>query len=74
MFSFVIPVIDTDALIANGTMRETDMQVKIAKLATSLAHTLYQRVVGGPYTGDLKVSAHLVRTFSNFLYHHHLRH
>ncbi|XP_069354444.1 nicastrin isoform X1 [Maniola hyperantus] len=52
--------IPTDDLLANGTMKETEAQVKIAGLATALAHTLYQQLAGKPYTGTVKASAHLV--------------
>ncbi|XP_052737309.1 nicastrin [Bicyclus anynana] len=52
--------ISTDELLANGTMKETEAQVKIANLATTLAHTLYQQIAGKPYTGTVKASAHLV--------------
>ncbi|KAJ8734054.1 hypothetical protein PYW07_014605 [Mythimna separata] len=52
--------IPTDALVANGTFKEVDPQVKIARLATVLARTLYQRVAGKAYAGNISVSAHLV--------------
>ncbi|CAH2267190.1 jg2922 [Pararge aegeria aegeria] len=52
--------IPTADLLANGTMKETEAQVKIANLATTLAHTLYQQMSGKPYTGSVKASAHLV--------------
>ncbi|XP_045760866.1 nicastrin isoform X3 [Maniola jurtina] len=52
--------IPTDDLLANGTMKQTEAQVKIAGLATTLAHTLYQQLAGKPYTGTVKASAHLV--------------
>lgn len=56
----MIPVLDTDALIANGTMNESDMQVKIARFTTALTRTLYRRVVGTAYNGTLQASAHMV--------------
>ncbi|CAK1599778.1 unnamed protein product [Parnassius mnemosyne] len=49
----------TDELLANGIMKETDIQVKMSRLATALARTLYQRVTGKAYTGDIAASAHL---------------
>ncbi|KAH9634004.1 hypothetical protein HF086_001206 [Spodoptera exigua] len=52
--------ISTDALLANGTMKEVDTQVKIARLATGVARTMYQRVAGKPYTDNITASAHLV--------------
>nr|XP_021182920.2 nicastrin [Helicoverpa armigera] len=52
--------IPTDTLVANGTMRESDSQVKIARLATVVARTLYQRVAGKAYAGNISVSAHMV--------------
>ncbi|XP_013167231.1 PREDICTED: nicastrin [Papilio xuthus] len=51
--------VPTSALLANGTMREWDVQVKISRLATALALTLYQRVGGKPYADDVDASAHL---------------
>lgn len=57
---FLFLVISTAELIADGLMKETDTQVKISRLATALAHALYQRVVGEAYTGNITVSAHLV--------------
>ncbi|CAH2099957.1 unnamed protein product [Euphydryas editha] len=50
----------TDELIANGEMKESEAQVKIARVATALAHTLYKRVTGKSYTGSVSASAHLV--------------
>lgn len=50
----------TEELIASGVMNETDMQVKISRLSTALALTLYKRVVDAEYTGNLSASAHLV--------------
>lgn len=41
-------------------MKESEAQVKIARVATALAYTLYQRVTGKPYTGTVSASAHLV--------------
>lgn len=41
-------------------MKDTEAQIKIARLATSLAQTLYQQVAGRPYSGDVAASAHLV--------------
>lgn len=55
-----VTFISTAELIADGLMKETDTQVKISRLATALAHALYQRVVGEAYTGNITVSAHLV--------------
>lgn len=52
--------ISTDALLANGTMKEVDTQVKIARLATAVSRTMYQRVAGKLYTGNITASAHLV--------------
>ncbi|CAG9783039.1 unnamed protein product [Diatraea saccharalis] len=52
--------ISTKDLIANGTMKRTDSQVKISRLATAVARTLYKRVVGESYTGNVTASAHLV--------------
>ncbi|XP_050360014.1 nicastrin [Nymphalis io] len=52
--------LSTDELLANGTMKESDAQVKIARIATALARTLYQKVAGKPYTGVVSASAHLV--------------
>ncbi|CAG9575785.1 unnamed protein product [Danaus chrysippus] len=52
--------ISTDDLISNGTMSENEAQVKVARVATSLAHTLYQQIVGTAYTGNISSSAHLV--------------
>lgn len=52
--------VPTDALVANGTMKEVDSQVKIARLATILARTLYQTVAGKVYDGNIAASAHLV--------------
>ncbi|XP_045455287.1 nicastrin [Melitaea cinxia] len=52
--------LSTDELLANGTMKESEAQVKIARVATALAYTLYQRVTGKPYTGTVSASAHLV--------------
>lgn len=50
----------TDDLIANGSMKRTEAQVKIAQLATSVARTLYKKISGEKYTGNLTSSAHLV--------------
>ncbi|CAH0600525.1 unnamed protein product [Chrysodeixis includens] len=52
--------VSTDALLANGTLKEGDPQVKIARLATALARTLYQTVTGTAYSGNITASAHLV--------------
>ncbi|CAH0405938.1 unnamed protein product [Chilo suppressalis] len=52
--------ITTNDLIANGTMKRFEAQVKIALLATAVARTLYRRIVGESYTGNLTASAHLV--------------
>ncbi|KAM3966462.1 nicastrin [Aphomia sociella] len=52
--------IPTDELISNGTMKKTEIQVKIAYLANAVARTLYKEVVGNPYAGNLSASAHLV--------------
>ncbi|XP_075985469.1 nicastrin [Anticarsia gemmatalis] len=52
--------ISTEDLIANGTMKESDPQVKIARLATALARTLYHKVAGKAYSGTVVASAHLV--------------
>ncbi|XP_028165735.1 nicastrin [Ostrinia furnacalis] len=52
--------ISTEELIKNGTMKETESQVKIAQLATSLARTLYKKVTNEKYTGDVSASAHLI--------------
>lgn len=51
----------TEELLANGTMQDTEVQVKISRLATALVRTLYQRVVGASYVGNVTASAHLVR-------------
>lgn len=56
-----LPVVPTDELLVNGTMKESEAQVKIARLATALARTLYQQLAGQPYTGAVAASAHLVR-------------
>lgn len=50
----------TDELIANGSMKRTEAQVKIAQLASSVARTLYKKISGEKYTGNLAASAHLV--------------
>lgn len=52
--------LSTDDLIANGTMKESDIQVKLSRLATVLARTLYQRITGKQYNGNFTASAHLV--------------
>ncbi|KAJ2946436.1 hypothetical protein O0L34_g12478 [Tuta absoluta] len=52
--------ISTDALLAAGNMTDREPQVKIARLATAVARTLYQEVTGKPYGGDVSASAHLV--------------
>lgn len=41
-------------------MKEVDTQVKIARLATAVSRTMYQRVAGKLYTGNITASAHLV--------------
>ncbi|XP_068628327.1 nicastrin isoform X2 [Battus philenor] len=51
--------VSTDELLANGTMIEFEVQVKMSRLATVLARTLYQRLTGKPYVGDISASAHL---------------
>lgn len=57
--------IDTDALIASGSMSESDMQVKIARFATSLAKTLYKQVTDEDYIGEVQASSHLVDEMMN---------
>ncbi|KAI5632519.1 nicastrin domain-containing protein [Phthorimaea operculella] len=52
--------ISTDALLAAGNMTDRDPQVKIARLATAVARSLYQKVTGKAYDGDVSASAHLV--------------
>ncbi|CAG4922292.1 unnamed protein product [Colias eurytheme] len=52
--------IPTEELLANGTMTQNEAQVKIARIATALAQTLYQQVAGKPYVGSVEASAHLV--------------
>ncbi|XP_030028007.2 nicastrin isoform X1 [Manduca sexta] len=52
--------VPTPELIANGTMKENELQVKISRLSTVVARTLYQRVTGKDYAGDVVASAHLV--------------
>lgn len=52
--------ISTEDLLANGTMKEYDIQVKISRFATVLARTLYKRVIGEDYSGNITASAHLV--------------
>ncbi|XP_059049016.1 nicastrin [Achroia grisella] len=52
--------IPTDELISNGTMKKTEIQVKIANLASAVARTLYKEVVGNDYAGNVTASAHLV--------------
>ncbi|XP_073943574.1 nicastrin [Choristoneura fumiferana] len=52
--------IPTDELLKNGNMTENEAQVKIARVASALAWTLYRQVTGQPYGGDYSVSAHLV--------------
>ncbi|CAH0722537.1 unnamed protein product, partial [Brenthis ino] len=52
--------LSTSELLSKGIMKDTEAQIKIARLATSLAQTLYQQVTGRPYTGDVAASAHLV--------------
>ncbi|CAH2068575.1 unnamed protein product, partial [Iphiclides podalirius] len=49
----------TSDLIKNGTMKDTDIQVKISRLATAIARALYQQVAGKAYDGELAASAHL---------------
>lgn len=62
MFNF-FTVLSTEQLLANGTMKDSDPQVKISRLATALSLTLYQRVVGKAFTGNISASAHLVSIF-----------
>lgn len=50
----------TEELLSNGTMKDNEPQVKISRLATNLATTLYQRITGKPYDGKNAASAHLV--------------
>lgn len=46
-------------------MKETELQVKIARLATSVASALYLRVTNKSSTNKVDASAHLVkRVFS----------
>ncbi|XP_041974458.1 nicastrin [Aricia agestis] len=52
--------VSTEALLANGTMKAYEAQVKLARLATALARTLYQEVTGKPYSGNVSASAHMV--------------
>ncbi|XP_061712940.1 nicastrin [Cydia pomonella] len=52
--------VPTDTLVGTGNMTTRDLQVKISRVATALAHTLYQQVTGEPYAGDVTASAHLV--------------
>ncbi|XP_049887276.1 nicastrin [Pectinophora gossypiella] len=52
--------ISTEDLIANGTMKESESQVKISRLSTAVARTLYEQVTKKSYTGSLTASAHLV--------------
>ena len=56
-------VISTSDLLAQGIMKDTEAQVKIARLSTALAQTLYQQVTGTAYTGNISASAHLVCIF-----------
>ncbi|XP_048006054.1 nicastrin isoform X2 [Leguminivora glycinivorella] len=52
--------VPTETLVSTGNMTSRDLQVKIAHVATALAHTLHQQVTGLPYSGDVTASAHLV--------------
>ncbi|XP_013195444.2 nicastrin [Amyelois transitella] len=52
--------VSTDELVANGSMKTSDIQVKIANLASALARTLYEQVSEAQYTGNVSASAHLV--------------
>ncbi|XP_053601840.1 nicastrin [Plodia interpunctella] len=52
--------VSTEELLANGTMKSSDVQVKIARLATALAHTLHEQVADVAYAGNVTASAHLV--------------
>ncbi|CAK1548578.1 unnamed protein product [Leptosia nina] len=45
--------IPTTELLANGNMTESDPQVKISRIASALAQTLYQQVTGKPYVGSI---------------------
>lgn len=48
-------------------MNATEIQVKISRLATSLARTLYKKITEEEYTGANQASAHLVSLF-HFIY------
>ncbi|KAJ0181165.1 hypothetical protein K1T71_003250 [Dendrolimus kikuchii] len=50
----------TAELLLNGTMEEFEPQVKISRVATAFAKTLYQKVTGKAYYGNITASAHLV--------------
>ncbi|KAL4709189.1 hypothetical protein ACJJTC_008117 [Scirpophaga incertulas] len=52
--------VSTDELIAEGIMKSTEPQVKISKLATATAQTLYKKVTGEQYSGNQSASAHMV--------------
>ncbi|XP_072936066.1 nicastrin [Epargyreus clarus] len=51
--------IPTETLLQNGTMSAGEPQVKVARLATALARTLYRQLAGTEYTGNVSASAHL---------------
>ncbi|KAL0850203.1 hypothetical protein ABMA28_012067 [Loxostege sticticalis] len=52
--------LQNDEILAKGIMNATEIQVKISRLATSLARTLYKKITEEEYTGANQASAHLV--------------